>query len=61
MDILQTVPYICLVFLLKFSPNTTKPRHLYEKWQQHMNVMLPIIVNQELAGTPPLLVVFGTI
>ena len=43
--ILQTVPYICLVFLLKFSPNTTKPRHLYEKWQQHINAMLPIIVN----------------
>ena len=43
MHILQTVPYICLVIL--FSPNTTKPRHLYEKWQQHINAMLTIIVN----------------
>ena len=43
--ILQTLPYICLVFLLKFSPNTTKPRHLFEKWQQHINAMLTIIVN----------------
>ena len=39
------MPYICLVFLLKFSPNTTKPRHLYEKWQQHINALLPFIVN----------------
>ena len=37
--------HICLFFLLKFSPNTTKPRHLYEKWQQHINAMLSIIVN----------------